>query len=131
MVRQAHHVGLELIHSDLRGEIFRIYLPDDRELMLFFCKAGYLRGGHSHDCPEMVLLLSGKMRYHKWVDGKEEVTDLDEGQVSYHAAGVPHLGEFISDCWLIDWKLGGVAAGGFVTTDFEPFRKLVRERMAQ
>ena len=122
-------VNLEEIHRDARGEIYQIRLPGNQELMLFHCVKGYLRGGHHHDCDEMVVLLSGKMRYHKWVNGAEELTDLEEGQVSYTPAGVAHLGEFLTDCWLIDWKLGGVPAGGFLTTDFEPFRKLVRERM--
>ena len=124
-------MNLEQVHTDPRGDIYRVLLPGGRELMLFFCKAGYFRGGHSHDCDELVLLLSGKLRYHKWVNGAEDVTDLDEGGVSYTQAGIAHLGEFITDCWLIDWKLGGVQAGGFVTVDFEPFRKLVRERMTQ
>ena len=122
-------LNLEQVHQDSRGDIYRVLLPGNRELMLFFCRAGYLRGGHSHDCNEMVVLLSGKMRYHKWVNGAEELTDLEEGQVSYNPAGVPHMGEFLTDCWLIDWKLGGVPAGGFLTNDFEPFRKQVRERM--
>ena len=118
---------LETIHQDARGEIYRVLLPGNRELMLFHCKAGYLRGGHSHDCDEMVTLLSGKLRYHKWVDGVDDVTDLEPGFVTYNPAGVPHMGEFLEDSWVLDWKLGGVPAGGFVTTDFESFRKLVRE----
>jgi quercetin dioxygenase-like cupin family protein len=123
------NMQLEQLHQDARGDIYRVVLPGNRELMLFFCKAGYLRGGHSHDCSEMVILLSGKMRYHKWVNGAEEITDLEAGQVSINPAGVPHLGEFLEDSYVLDWKLGGVQAGGFVTKDFEPFRKLVRERM--
>lgn len=123
------NVNLELVHTDPRGEIYRVVLPGGQELMLFHSVAGYFRGGHSHNCDEMVILLSGRMKYHKWVNGAEEVTDLEEGQVSYTPAGVAHLGEFLTDCWLIDWKLGDVPAGGFATTDFEPFRKLVRERM--
>ena len=124
-------LNLELVHSDARGDIYRVLLPGERELMLFFCKAGYLRGGHSHDCDEMVILLSGKIRYHKWVNDAEELTDLEPGQVSYNPAGIPHMGEFLADSWVLDWKLGDVQAGGFVTQDFEPFRKLVRERMAK
>ena len=124
-VKHFVNMNLEQLHSDPRGDIYRVLLPGDRELMLFFCKAGYLRGGHSHDCSEMVILLSGKMRYHKWVDGAEELTDLEEGQVSYNPAGVAHLGEFLTDCWLLDWKLGGVPASGFVTTDFPQFRERV------
>ena len=43
-------LNLEQVHQDSRGDIYRVLLPDNRELMLFFCKAGFLRGGHSHDC---------------------------------------------------------------------------------
>jgi|GEM_PF-3164806 len=120
---------LELVHHDPRGDIYRVLLPGDRELMLFFCKAGHLRGGHSHNVPEMVILLSGKMRYHKWLNGEGEVRELEPGDVSYNPPGIPHMGEFIEDSWVVDWKLGDVPAGGFTTTDFEPFRKLVRERI--
>lgn len=120
---------LELVHQDARGDIYRVLLPGNRELMLFRCVKGYLRGGHSHDCDEMIILLSGKMRYRKWVNGAEEVTELEAGQVSYNPAGVPHMGEFLEESWVLDWKLRGVTAGGFLTTDFETFRKLVRERM--
>jgi len=122
-------VQLKQIHQDSRGEIYQVVLPGNRELMLFHCKAGYLRGGHSHDCDELVILLSGKLRYHKWVYEADQVTDLEPGAVSYNPAGVPHMGEFLEDSWVLDWKLGNVGIGEFVTTDFEPFRKLVRERM--
>ncbi len=118
---------LELVHQDARGEIYRVLLPTDQELMLFFCKAGYLRGGHSHDVPEVVMLLSGRMVYHKMVDGRHEVFELGPGEVSYHEAGVPHMGEFTEDTFLIDWK-PGTKIGEFETTDYEPFRSEVRER---
>ena len=121
---------LENVYSDARGDILRVLLPGNQELMLLFCKKGYLRGGHSHDCDEMVILLKGKMRYHKWIDGAEVITDIESDQVSYNPAGVPHMGEFLEDSWVLDWKLGGAQAGGFVTTDFEPFRKLVRESIS-
>lgn len=123
-------INFAVVHQDARGEIYRVLLPGNRELMLFHCLAGYFRGGHSHDVDEMVILLSGKMRYHKWINGAEEITDLAPGEVSYNWKGEPHLGEFLEDSWVVDWKLVDVPAGGFTTTDFEPFRKLVRERMA-
>ncbi len=101
--------------------------------MIFYCKAGHCRGGHFHDCDEMIVLLSGKMRYHKWIDGKEEITYLAEGETSYNPAGVPHMGEFLEDSWIIDWKVGDLAKsqiGGFITTNFEPFREQVRRSIA-
>ena len=56
---------LTKVHEDERGAIYSIALPDNRELMLLFSKAGVFRGGHSHDCDEAVMLLSGGMRYWK------------------------------------------------------------------
>ena len=123
-------VQLDQVHEDIRGTMYRLLLPGNRELMVLFCKAGYYRGGHSHDQDEMVMLLSGKMRYHKWINDVEQVTELWEGNVTYNTAGCPHLAYFLEDSWVLDWKLdiGPHAAPG-VTTDFEPFRQRVRERM--
>ena len=40
------------VHEDKRGQVYSIGLPDNKELILFFSRAGYLRGGHSHDVNE-------------------------------------------------------------------------------
>ena len=122
-------VKLDKIHSDARGDIYQVVLPKNRELMLFFCRAGHLRGGHSHDCTEAVFLLSGKLRYHKMVNGQEVISEMSPGDVSYNLPGVPHLGEFLEDSWVVDWKTDA-GIGEFTTTDYEPFRARVRESMA-
>mgnify|MGYP001572940857 CR=1 FL=1 len=119
---------LTLIHEDKRGAIYSILLPTKQELMLFHSNAGFLRGGHSHDVPEIVMLLSGRLRYHKMVGGQEVVIVLEPGEISFNAPGEPHMGFFEEESWLIEWKIN-TPAGGFLTTDFEPFRDLVRERM--
>jgi quercetin dioxygenase-like cupin family protein len=124
-------VNLTLVYEDARGEIYSILLPTGQELMLFHSHAGYLRGGHSHNVPETVMLLSGRLSYHKIVDDQEVIKELGPGDISINAPGQPHMGYFQDESWLVEWKLGGVSAGGFTTTDFEPFRKLVREKMAQ
>ena len=124
-------VTLKLEHQDTRGVILQIGMPGDHELLLFFCRAGYLRGGHSHDVPEMVVLLSGRMKYHKHTEQGYTVLELRGGDVSYNQPGEAHMGEFLEDTWLVEWKLGpNSAIGKWTTTDFEPFRKQVRERMA-
>ena len=115
---------LKLEHSDSRGEIYSVSLPDNRELMLIHSKAGALRGGHSHDVPEIVVLLSGKMRYHKSDLGPVLFYDMGGGQSSYNAAAQVHMGEFLEDSWLIEYKLAD--KGEWIQTDYEPMREKVR-----
>ncbi len=97
--------------------------------MLIHSVAGAKRGGHSHNCPETVMLLTGKMRYSK-VDVLGDRPDLSnpiktllhEGESSMNSRGVSHMGEFLEDTWLIERKLG-VEAHSAIDTDYEPFRK--------
>lgn len=120
---------LNLEHEDPRGSIYKVAMPSGQELLVFFCKAGYLRGGHSHDVHEVILVLSGRLRYHKVTEGQEAILELGPGDVSYNLPGTPHMGEFLEDTWLVEWKINA-AVGDWTTTDYEPFRKLVREKMA-
>lgn len=125
-------VGLatKLVHQDARGEIYSLLLPTNQELMVFHCKAGYLRGGHSHDVPEVVLVLAGHFHYHKWLNGQEVVTEMYPGNCELNRPGEAHMGEFLEDTWLAEIKLGEHAGvGQWSTTDFEPFRQRVRESM--
>ena len=116
---------LKLEHSDARGEIYSIALPDNRELMLLHSKAGALRGGHSHDVDEVVVLLSGKMKYSKIPDLKEHVRHMRQGDVSTNMWGEPHMAEFEEDSWVLEYKFTapGVA---WSNTDYEPWRERVR-----
>ena len=115
---------LELVHTDARGEIYRVVIGD-RELMLHRSVAGALRGGHSHDYDEQVLLLTGKMRYWKLRYGQERTFVLEAGMGSLNPAGEVHLGEFLEDSWLIEWKIGPRIGEG-KTTNYEPYRSRVK-----
>ena len=98
---------IRLEHSDARGEIYSISLPGNKELMLLHSKEGSLRGGHAHDCGEIVVLLTGAMRYTK-KDGKsssEWRELLEGGEASTNEAGVYHLAEFLEDSWVVEWKI--------------------------
>ena len=123
--------SITLEHKDNRGEIYSISLPGNRELMLLFSKAGVFRGGHSHDVNEVVVLLSGKMKYYKRAiqgDGEvgvEQVMTLMPGDVSRNMAGVIHMGEFLEDSWVIEQKFSEKDA--WTQQDFEPYRQMVRE----
>ena len=121
---------IKLEHADARGEIYSISLPDNRELMLLHSKPGVLRGGHSHSCDEIVMLLSGQMWYHKaistdpdWVTEKTHL--MDAGAGSRNLAGEVHMGAFIEDSWVIEYKFAD--KDSWTQTDFEPYRARVRE----
>ena len=120
---------LELVHRDDRGDIYRILIPPDIEVMLFRCVAGHLRGGHSHTAPEIVSLLAGRMNYHRIVDGVPEVLELRPGDVRVNQPGDPHMGEFLEDSWVIEWKFGpNGGIGDWQTINYPPMRALVAER---
>jgi len=117
--------SLKLEHADARGEIYSIELPDGEELMLLHSKAGIFRGGHSHSCDEVVVLLSGEMRYHKRF-GHRDVTPLMQGgDVAHNYAGEVHMGEFLTDSWVVEYKLG-THKGGWTQSNYEPMRERVR-----
>jgi len=138
---------LKLEHSDARGEIYSIPLPGDKELMLLHSKEGSLRGGHCHDVDEVVLLLTGKMVYHKRKeDGPEKIYELDAGTVSrpptditagvklhglsFNPAGEYHMGEFLEDTWLIEYKIG-VTKTEWRNIDYEPWRERVKANVTK
>lgn len=117
---------IKLEHADARGEIYSVSLPDNRELMLLHSKAGTLRGGHSHDCDEIVVLLSGKMRYHKKIGGsaRDYTSEMKPGDVSANRAGQIHMGEFLEDSWVVESKFA--EKGAWTQADYEPMREKVR-----
>lgn len=124
-------LGVKLEQADARGEIYSLLLPTGEELMLFHCKAGYLRGGHSHNVPEVVMVLSGQLTYYK-KKGLEVVMMAGglPGKVIWNLPGVPHMAEFLEDSWVIEYKIG-TPAGTAVTTSYPPFRDQVDARMAE
>ena len=114
---------LKLEHADSRGEIYSITLPDGRELMLHHSNPGALRGGHSHNVDEIVVLLSGKMRYtSKIASSADHIVELKAPFTRYNQADLVHMAEFLEDSWLVEYKLGT----GAITHDYEPYRAKVR-----
>ena len=123
---------IKLEHADSRGEIYSIALPGDKELMLLHSKAGSLRGGHAHDVSEVVVLLTGVMRYHKvGAGGFEKYQALHGGDASFNQAGEFHMGEFVEDTWLIEYKIGAGKETWRKDVDYEPYRSKVRANSAQ
>ena len=116
---------LKLELADSRGEIYSILLPDGTEIMLLHSVAGSLRGGHSHDSPESIMLVSGQMRYRKRAAGRERSFELSAGECSHNRTAEVHMGTFLADSWLIERKIGVKAREG-ETVDYEPYREEVR-----
>ena len=114
---------IKLEKADERGEIWSVGLPDGTEFMLIHSKRGTLRGGHSHDVSESVMLLTGAMKHCK-LGGLEFIWGGDN---YFNDPGEVHMGEFLEDSWLIEVK-PGTPAHTAVDTDYEPFRKQVREQ---
>ena len=120
---------IKLEHSDSRGEIYSITLPGDKELMLLHSKAGSLRGGHAHDVDEIVVMLTGRMRYHKRSeDGGEWQDEVKGGDTSFNQVGEYHMGEALEDLWLLEWKIG-TDKTGWKNIDYAPWREKVRGNM--
>jgi len=120
---------LEPVAKDYRGESWRIVFPDNREALLIFTKAGFLRRGHSHSKSEISLLQTGIVRNLKIVNGTEVITEKSAGEFMMNQAGEPHLTLALDDCWLIDWKIDA-HIGEWETTNYEPYRIRVREQPA-
>lgn len=113
------------VHSDARGEMYAITIGD-RELILLHSKAGTLRGGHSHDVPEQVMVLTGEMRYHKRPLSIEPIdVVLVDGDCSYNKAGEIHMGEFETDSWILEWKICK-DKHSWRNDDYEPWRTQVK-----
>ena len=121
--------SLKLEHADSRGEIYSISFGDGQELMLLRSNAGTWRGGHNHSVSEIVVLLSGQMRYHKLIYGEDCTQVLKPGDASYNPAGENHLGEFLSDSWVMELKLA--KKGEWSQVDYEPYRAKVRASIVQ
>ena len=117
------------VHADARGEMYSIAIGD-RELLLLHSVKGSLRGGHSHDVPETVMVLTGEMEYHKRPNAVVPLEQtLRDGDCSYNAAGEIHMGEFTEDTWLLEWKLCK-DKGSWRNHDFEPWREQVHASAA-
>jgi len=115
---------LKLEHVDSRGEIYSITLPGDRELMLLHSKEGSLRGGHAHDVDEVVTILTGKMTYCKYDGVSEGHEVIRGGDTSFNPAGEFHMGEFLEDSWLIEWRIG-TSKGKSKNINYGPWRERV------
>lgn len=113
---------VRLVHEDSRGEMYVIPI-DGQELMLIHSKAGSMRGGHSHEIPEAVLLLTGEMKHYKrYASGTEHMQRLSAGDSYFNRPGEVHMGEFLKDSWLVEWRLGADRSN----TDYKPWRDMVK-----
>ena len=121
------HPKISLVHEDSRGRMYSIALPNGRELMLLYSEKGSLRGGHSHSVNESVMVLTGKMLYHKGANDTKEM--LFAGDSSSNGPGEVHMGEFLENTWLIESKDAKI--GEWKQENWEPMRAKVRANAAR
>ena len=57
---------------------------------------------HAHHQEQLVLVLEGRIRLNVGAPGAEEVHELGAGDMMLIPGGVPHSGETLEDCRLID-----------------------------
>lgn len=126
---------IQQVSADERGEIYVVNLPGDRELVLLHSVKGSQRGGHSHDVDEIVVLLSGKMAYHKRrligplnTTGTETIEMLQAGDTSFNPAGLIHMAEFLEDSWVMELK--AAKKGEWKNFDYAPWREKVTANAA-
>ena len=115
---------IQQVSADERGEIYVVNLPDDRELVLLHSVKGSQRGGHSHNVDEVVVLLSGKMAYHKRSGSSRETMEvMHAGDSSFNNAGLIHMAVFLEDSWVMEQKLA--KKGEWENQNYQPWRSKV------
>ncbi len=125
---------LTKIAEDKRGASWSIKLPDGQEIILIHTKAGFWRGGHSHNVPEVSVLLSGKALYLKRKCIPEEEFSVEEqtfqqaaGGVLENGVGEEHAALALEDYWLVDMRPGSYAED-VKNKNYPPWRKLVEDQ---
>ena len=122
---------LTKIAEDARGASWSIKLPDGQEVVLIHTWKGYWRGGHSHNVPEVSVVLSGSVFYKKRLTNGEELQfyqDPATGAVILrNDPGEVHAALAMSDYWLVDMRPGS-KADEVRNTNYPPWRKFVEEQ---
>ena len=102
--------------------------------MLLHSKAGSIRGGHAHDVDEVVVLLTGKLKYRKRIENDSKARpewqiEMGEGDTIFHERGEYHLAEFTEESWLLEWKIQ-TNKKGWKNIDYADWRRLVQANAA-
>lgn len=88
--------------------------------MVVYTKAGFLRGGHSHNGKELHFLISGKLLEKT---PKKKVLLKKYGDVCINPPNVPHMLKSVTDSVFLEIKPNAK------TTSYDKWRKLVVEKM--
>jgi hypothetical protein len=122
---------LTKIAEDHRGASWSITLPGGQELVLIRTKAGFWRGGHSHNVHETSVLLSGRALYLKKfasrTGGQEFAVIHETGHSLHNEPGEVHAALALEDYWLIDLR-PGTTADQVKSTNWGPWRRLVENQ---
>lgn len=111
--------------EDSRGKVWS-FMIGDIEYILFFTKAGCMRGGDYHSRRQYNLVLEGAIDFIRLyvlsIDSTEMNDSYYNGEMTVTPANVPHYMVSITDSYVLEWhELPKTRA------IYEPYRKLVEE----
>ena len=113
--------GLTFEGEDSRGKVWS-FIIGDIEYILFFTKAGKLRGGDFHSKRQYNVILQGRIeiiRNYPW----NETTDIfHDGQITITTGEIPHYMKSLTESWVLEWH-----ELRKTRTIYQPYRKLVEE----
>lgn len=111
------------VKTDARGEICISTLAG-KEFNAIYTKQGYLRGGHFHQYDQYCAILSGEFKVTYRRNDTDEVLTKKANDYFVIPATVPHLFEALTDCVFVEWM-----DHPYESTTYEPYRKLVEDKM--
>lgn len=114
-------MNIELIYEDKRGKIYRLSM-ESKEYLIIETKAGFARGGDTHQCAQYETVLKGSISCEEYIDRKDIETTLHEGDSKTIGANIPHMFTSITDSLIIEWL-----DGNYERIYYQPYRKRVEE----
>jgi len=94
--------GLVFEGEDSRGAVWS-FMIGDLEYILFYTKAGCLRGGDYHAHRQYNVILQGSIFFTRLNHGIETTETLKEGTIAITEGGVPHYMKSIGESWVLEW----------------------------
>ncbi len=113
-----------ITQKDPRGFLKEV-LDQPVHINIIEIKAGYARGGHSHEYPEKFFVVAG-CGYFSEKDSESRF--IQEGDVVQTKSGVPHYIRATIYCalMLVEVRDGGIK---FEANEYKPFRDIVKMLM--
>jgi len=110
--------------EDSRGKVWSFKIGDI-EYILFFTKAGCMRGGDYHSKRQFNSILQGTVRIILKTQTLGDIPMvINEGQSMTVPPNVPHYMKSLDDSWVLEWH-----ELPKTRTIYEPYRKIIMESL--